>query len=410
MSKTTLSSAVSSATNQNITVLNVQLIRNVTSAEEKSNHSLNYLAVIHGSEVLKLDTKENIRQYIGDIDSKRTMVHKDIETTLIEDPTRFVELNTGACVVCSGIKVDDDKVALHDASLINGGQTKSEIERYFKSLQEDEDIRFPVEELPISLRLEIIVEKDLEVRKQIAIARNTMNPVKNISKAGSLGKLDDLYESMILHNPDWQIQKTETDINNLKTQKVIQVCRLFTPHDLLAGGEVKAYANAEACLMDFCKWYDTKDKNNHSADLYNFTVSKAPIFWEEYLRWDNNPKWKGKRLNEVYETSKKRPAKKLSDGTWKDFATGIIFPMLSGLRHFVHAGDKNILGSPNNTWEYVRPGDDVFDEDEYIKTAINELRDNKYNPLTMGRNRQTYTVLESDPKNIRRFLDRAVNK
>ena len=142
----------------------------------------------------------------------------------------------------------------------------------------------------------------------------------------------------------------------------------------------------------------------------NFTTKMAPIFWEEYLRWDSNPKWKGKRLNEVYETSKKRPAKKLSDGTWKDFATGIMFPMLSGLRHFVYSGDKNVLGSSDNTWDYIRPGDDVFDEDEYILTAIKELRLNKYNPLTMGRNAQTYSVLESDPKTIRRFLDRAKNK
>lgn len=410
MSKSTLGSPVSGTTNQKITVLSVQLIRNVTSAEEKSNHSLNYLAVIHGSEVSKLDTEENIRQYIGEQESRRTMVHKDIETTLIEDPTRFVELNTGACVVCSGIKIEDDQVTLHDASLINGGQTKREIERYFKSLQEDEDNMYPIEELPISLRLEIIVEKDLDVRKRIAIARNTMNPVKNISKAGSLGKLDDLEASMIRHNSDWKIQKTETDIDNLKTQKVIQVCRLFTPHELLAGGEVKAYANAEACLMDFCKWHDTRNSNKQNAELYNFTTKMAPIFWEEYLRWDSNPKWKGKRLNEVYETSKKRPAKKLSDGTWKDFATGIMFPMLSGLRHFVYSGDKNVLGSSDNTWDYIRPGDDVFDEDEYILTAIKELRLNKYNPLTMGRNAQTYSVLESDPKTIRRFLDRAKNK
>lgn len=215
---------------------------------------------------------------------------------------------------------------------------------------------------------------------------------------------------MVLHNPDWQIQKTETDIDNLKTQKVIQVCRLFTPLELLDGGGAKAYANAEACLMDFCKWHDTKDSSKQHAELYNFTVKMAPIFWEEYLRWDNNPKWKGKRLNEVYETSKKRPAKKLSDGTWKDFATGIIFPMLSGLKYFVHSGENNTLGSSDNAWEYKRPADDVFDEDEYIKTAINQLRENKYNPLTMGRNRQTYAILESDPKAIRRFLDREVNK
>ena len=104
MSNTTVSSAVSSATNQKITVLTVQLIRNVTSAEEKSNHSLNYSAVIHGKKVLKLDTTENIRQYIGEQESRKTMVHKDIENTLIEDPTRFVELNTGHVLFVVALK------------------------------------------------------------------------------------------------------------------------------------------------------------------------------------------------------------------------------------------------------------------------------------------------------------------
>ncbi|HJO68740.1 MAG TPA: hypothetical protein QF804_03560, partial [Rhodospirillales bacterium] len=50
--------------------LSYQLLRNVTSPDEKSNGMQCYVANVSAFEVLKVETRENLRDYIGEHNSK----------------------------------------------------------------------------------------------------------------------------------------------------------------------------------------------------------------------------------------------------------------------------------------------------------------------------------------------------
>jgi len=66
--------------------LNYDIIRNMTSPEEKANDARSYFANVPIVELLKLDTDANLRDYIPDHPGKqRTQAHKAIDQTL-RDP------------------------------------------------------------------------------------------------------------------------------------------------------------------------------------------------------------------------------------------------------------------------------------------------------------------------------------
>lgn len=113
--------------------LTYTIIRNVTSAEEESYGSKAFIAVIPIGEVLKLDTRGNVRDYIPDYNgNKRNSTHKEIEATLRDESERFIQRHSGVTIKATGIKVLDDKrqAILQEASIIDGAQTRGEIKRY----------------------------------------------------------------------------------------------------------------------------------------------------------------------------------------------------------------------------------------------------------------------------------------
>lgn len=380
-----LNNAVSSASTKT-TKLKVELIKNTTSNNEKLYGAKCYHAVIKVGELKKLNTERNLRDYIGGdgLDKKRTSVHRRMEETLLDMPERWIQRNSGLTITCIECKVLDDHVILTEDSLINGCQSKGELQRWLEGVEEDELLNLDTE-----VRVEIIVEpSDLE-QKNIAIARNTSNQVKFVSQANALGYLNDLKKVIDDHQSGWSLQKNETDYEaTIPAQKLLQIVRLFIPEDLLKSSGAKAYASGASCLTDFCKWH--KGESDQDKKLYKFTLEMATTAWSEYQHWDNHPCWKGKHLQESYKTSGKRPAKKLKDGNWTNFSTGIIMPMLYALKWFVVKDEKN------GNYSLKKP--DLFNEEDHINEAIKQFQESKYNPLFMGRNASSYTALEAFPK------------
>ena len=178
--------------------LSYQLLRNTTSPDELSTGVKSFVVNLSAFEILKLGTKENLRSYLAEYNaSKRNRVHEAIENTIKTEPERFITRNSGFVIAAAEIEVDDNKkiIRLKEPSIINGAQSRGEIERWVHEVYGDD--YDPAEEPPFYVRAEIIVDPDADEVVETAIARNTATPVKSISQAGARGHLDDLEKAGI---------------------------------------------------------------------------------------------------------------------------------------------------------------------------------------------------------------------
>src|ERR1700680_611326 len=117
--------------------LSYDIIRNMTSPEEKANDARSYFGNVPIAELLKLDTAANLRDYIPDHPGKhRPKAHKAIGQTLRERSDRFIQLSSGITVAASNIEVDDNKkvVTVTHGSIINGAQTQGEIRLFLDEM------------------------------------------------------------------------------------------------------------------------------------------------------------------------------------------------------------------------------------------------------------------------------------
>jgi hypothetical protein len=104
------------------------VIRNLTSPDEKANGVQTWFANVSARDVLDIGTEDNLRSYIAEHKlSKRNTVHRQIEDTIQELPDRFINRNSGITITCTNCEVDDTKriARLQNASIINGAQTQS---------------------------------------------------------------------------------------------------------------------------------------------------------------------------------------------------------------------------------------------------------------------------------------------
>jgi len=70
--------------------LQYQLIRTTTSPDEIQSGVKSFVANLPAFEILKLNTKENLRAYIADYNpKKRNSVHDAIRATILQEPERF---------------------------------------------------------------------------------------------------------------------------------------------------------------------------------------------------------------------------------------------------------------------------------------------------------------------------------
>lgn len=120
---------------------------------------------INGERILYLDVfKNNIRLYLGN----ETVVNKNIEKTLKEEPEKFHFYNNGLTITTKSISSENSKTfTIKPVNIVNGCQTANSIYNVFCS-----EKKFPENDVKIPVR--IIVAQDTEF-ENITIRTNTQN-------------------------------------------------------------------------------------------------------------------------------------------------------------------------------------------------------------------------------------------
>jgi hypothetical protein len=380
--------------------LSYQLIRNTTSPDEQTSGVKSFVVNLPAFEILKLDTKENLRAYIPAYNpKKRNRVHDAIQSTIAQSPERFITRNSGFVITATGIEVDDNAkvVKLTSASVINGAQSQGEV-RQFIEAQFAEPEKRDNQNPPFYVRAEIIVDDDEEEITETAIARNTATPVKSISEAGARHQLDDLAESVKRVFPRIQIQIRETDEGAFDTRKLLQYTRLLMPLSVSKNSSpaerLRPYKNPAQCLTEFTQWYEARATNEEARAKYDFTVQMAPVAISEYTYWENHDAWNGHRLWE--QTAKGGRACRRADGRIVWVSPGILFPLLGAISEFAVKDKQGV-------WTLRKPN--FFRPEEMIKQAVSQFRAHSSDPMHMGRSEAAYSALQIYPQTLVSVID-----
>jgi hypothetical protein len=376
--------------------INYQLLRNTTSPDETQTGVKSFVANLPAFEILKLDTRENLRAYLAEYNpKKRNRVHDAIRTTIQSEPQRFITRNSGFVIGALDIHVDDNKkcITLKEPSILNGAQSQGEIRRWMDE-NYGEDWPKDNDNPPFFVRAEIIVDPDPSEVVETAIARNTATPVKSISQAGARGHLDELEESIKKIRPEIRIRKKETDEDVYDTRKILQYTRLLMPYTVSkndsAAEKLRAYKNPEQCLTDFSSWFESKNTDPEAREKYEFTIAMAPYAITEYEYWERHEAWNG---NYVWEETKKggRACRRDKDKKIVWVSPGLVFPLLGAMAEFVER-------SENGNWKINKP--DIFKPGEMISKAVAQFRAIDSDPMQMGRSAGAYDALRIYPSTL----------
>lgn len=123
-------------------------LRNISAPEDGDERRRVYSGNAPAESFLTLPEDENVREYIVTAEGKKrqrlTDVHRRIRETLENTPEDFVLLNSGIVIVSRDIEIDEKNRIVHLTlpSIINGSQTRGELEHYIKSTPKED--RFPV--------------------------------------------------------------------------------------------------------------------------------------------------------------------------------------------------------------------------------------------------------------------------
>ncbi len=398
MVKTTKGSRSPSKKNvQHKVELYYQLLRNTTSPDEVETGVRSYVVNLPAFEILKLNTKENLRSYLAEYNAKkRNRVHDAIKYTIDSEPERFITRNSGFVISASDIEVDDNKklLWLEDPSIINGAQSQGEIRNWvlenFETIEVDKLDEY---EPPFHVRAEIVVDSDPAEVVETAIARNTATPVKSISQAGARGHLDELQTAIQSIRPGFKLRKSETDEDVYDTRRILQYTRLLMPVSVSGNDspaeKLRPYKNPEQCLTEFSQWYEDRTHDEVAAEKYRFMIEMAAQAIGEYEYWESNPAWNGQR---VWAETKKggRACKRDVTGKIAWVSPGIIFPIMGAMSEFVT--------KKNSGWTLSKPK--LFKPDEMIARAVAQFRSANSDPMIMGRSAGAYDALRIYPGTI----------
>ena len=389
--------------------LSYDIIRNMTSPEEKTNDARSYFANVPIVELLKLDTAANLRDYIPDHPGKhRTQAHKAIGQTLRERSDRFIQLSSGITVAASNIGIDDNKkvVTVTNGSIINGAQTQGEIRLFLDEMRQSAEESGEEFVPDFHARVEFMVDPEAAFVVDAAIARNTSTNIQRISMAGKKRYFDELDASFRKTFPKLRLAKSETDTGEdfVDTMRLLQVLWATLPEKLLppssrstAEARLKSYKNRAFCLIDFEK--DVFDKENAedpkvraaAAERYQCMINLAGLAWKQYLRWRHHKDWAGRRLKQSTRAIRR------TDGGYT-VADGVIFPILSAMSLFIEKDPA--------TGKYRFDIPDVLEERDMVEAARDQLTAHKGNPMLMGRNPAVYDAMTMLTRMVIRVSDR----
>lgn len=360
-------------------------IRNISCSHDLENDRRVLVGRALATELLALNTDENVRAYLVDAEGKkkkrRGEVHRKILDTVENYPENFCVLNGGIVIVARDYDMDDKAKTLKlvRPSIINGAQTQGVLRDCAASYGDD---------LPeIYVTFEVIVTSDESLIADISIARNFQNDVKNISIAGSRGILDELEHALRSQiDESLKIKKSETDRSDdfIDTEKLLQVIMALTPGELFAGSVVverdnKAYTYSQkaTCLKDFASVYEavkTDGAKGPNVALYKFFLDISGEAYRLYGSWKEHQGFRGTGLRSIEREG----------GTVVEVPDGIIFPIIASLSVFA----KKLPSG----WKILQPKQ--LTDNELIsraKAAYIEIAAS--NPQTMGKKAACYSQL-----------------
>ncbi len=371
----------------NPVTLNYSILRNVSTSEELENDASTYSVVLPASEILKIGTEDNLRDYIPAHNKKqRSMVHRAIAATIRNERDRFSQMNSGFLIGAASAKVDDKRrtIVLSNASINNGAQSQGEIRMYFEECKE-----LGITPDEFSVRAEIGIEPDRANRIKIAIARNTATKVQDISKAGKQGYFNELNDAFQRDFPKFEIAKSETSVgeNLVDPRLLLQILWAMMPDDLAPENRrtiearIRSYKNAASCLSDFVKLHDSKSSNEENSRRYQYFLDMAGSAWSRYEHWKSPEVWDSLRLR-----SDINQAVRDDQGTILKVHDGLLFPIMAALSKFVRF-DENAA-----RWVYKQPS--VFQDEMMAGAARRQLSAHEGKPMYMGRSSSAYEALQ----------------
>lgn len=364
-------------------------LRNVTPPEEEAVDRKRYCGNARCDQFFHIPDNLNIRDYLqtevdGKPIKKRTNVNEAIWNQVDGDRPLFPILSGGITVIAAEVTLDDKerKAKLHDASIINGTQTRGVLKDYFD--EHSEDTNFP------SVNFELIVCTDKQLAAEITIARNYQNAVLPVSTYGARGFFDDLEAAMKKRNPSVKLRKSETDVGPeyVDTEKLIQVVTAMVPATVPMprvmkgkggndGIRVYAYAQKATCLKDFAEVMQNPSKY---GDAKGFFEEVAYDAWQVYKQLRS---YQG--FSSLHSVTKNKGGQVAEDGV----PAGIVFPILSALGKFATKG-------PDDHWQFKVPSD--FDLDDLCKqgkATYSVPGPGQSNPNVMGKELACYLNLHA---------------
>ena len=304
------------------------LIRNMTDPSQKELGIVHLSGKTQVSNVKNLDTKEDLREYLGKYDpKKRTKVHRDIAATLLETPELFSTLNSGVTLCSTHVSPKDPRsnvIYLQNASIINGAQTQGEVIN-IGEIDEGAYIQF-----------NLLVIQDPDITALTTIALNNQNPVKAISIANKKGTLKDL--DAVFGDQRITLQESDLRLGAVDTEKLVQVLTALTPPELWTRKRDKegtpcknwSYGSKQRCLVEYQEVYKAAKNPEHpdhtcQSTLYRCYLDIAQDAWDLYLKWKTHPGFSSSRIKAI----------KKKNGKVTDVPDAFVFPILSAMSHLV---------------------------------------------------------------------------
>ena len=361
-------------------------LRNIAAPEDVDNGRRVYSGNASANSFLKIPEDENVRSYIVTAEGKKrqrlTDVHRRIRSTLADTPEDFVTLNSGIVLVARDIEIDEkNKIAyLTRPSIINGSQTRGELDYYINNTPKDNQI-------DVSCKFEIVITDDDDLIGEISIARNFQNDVATLSIVGRKGLLDELEDRLQEAYPELKLRKSETQRSDdfYDTEKLLQVITALIPPSLWPKSteaddpkKVFTYSMKAKCLKMFQdihkRAHDPSGDFKADIELYKFFLDIVPEAHRLHKLWKSHPGFKGTGIRAIQR-----------DGSEiVDVPDGIIFPIIASLSAFAQ--------KVNGKWTIVPPL--IIAEKEIIDAAKGLYMNVAHsNPWNMGKSQAVYSSL-----------------
>lgn len=366
----------SSVFNANSVEVSYEIIRNITTENQKKSNQTILIGIINSDQLINLPDQDNVRRFLGNENKATGAVQQAIERALEERSSEFSMLNGGVTVIAKSVRYKDDskKLLLIDPSIINGSQSRGVMRVYHNNPDNP----------PVPVKVEIIITTDEDLIADISIARNFQTKVKNMSIAGRQGAFDSLNKSLENSRKPYRLNTDESQRDGLDPSLAIQILFLLMPKSFWEKYFQKVAYKKSAIYSSTAKWLDLYAEHykksiagdSESIEVIKFFDDLIPDALDFYFSWQKSQEFKGFRIMNGITRDESHNIIKVSNA-W-------VFPIISGYSVFVkrNSNDKWVLNTPSE-----------FDPQKLIEVA-KDIYQSKPDVNALGKNPLAYSMIE----------------